>query len=531
MMESNTLNLCHKLIEANKDYQYTKTFTRHLKDLDTLDKEVFRFNDKMADMYILILQTFVHSKGILANQPIKLEDWQKASIGIAFGWEIKNSKGKWVRRFNTVLYYMARKQGKSLLSAALAITDSLIRPQHGSEIAMIATKADQAKLVWEEINKMTRKHPELKNYYRQVGNKIHSKMDEGTIYFLGRDSKTLDGLNISIVVADEVHAMGNSDLIDVCKSSQGAREQPLRIYISTAGFNLASPLVPELEHSRKVLDGTIVDERYFAFLAEPNAGDEPYSLDTLRKSNPNINVSVDEEFLLGEMDKYLNIFVNASEEFINIKDWKRCSVDTRPNIDFSEIKSILIGADLSVNDDLTAIITAYVTYEDTMYKKFRAPLVEWVREGHLRTTKGQTIDYNEIYDVIVSKIDEASKEGVEVEVYYDAFKFRAIKSRLENELSFMEAFPVPQGYLTLSEPLSLLSNYIRTEKLTHLNNPVMNWNVSNVAVTRDSYGNQKIDKSNQYRKIDGVAALGNIFVGLLPKLSKEETSNEIYWGS
>jgi len=556
---SNTLEYCKSLIELNKDYQYTKTFTRHLRDLDTLDKEVFRFNDKLADMYILVLQSFVHSKGELANQPIILEDWQKASIGIAFGWEIKNSKGKWVRRFNTVLYYMARKQGKSLLSAALAITDSILRQQWGSEIAMIATKADQAKLVWGEIDKMVKKHPEFKSLFKQTGNKIYSKIDDGTIYFLGRDSKTLDGLNISIIVADEVHAMAGPDLIDVCKSSQGAREQPLRIYISTAGFNLASPLVPELEHSRKILDDTIKDERYFAFLAEPSKDDEPYSIETLRKSNPNINVSVSEEFLIGEMNsakdmpnlrtnyltKYLNVFVNASEEFINVKDWKSCASTERPEIDFNEIKTILVGCDLSTNDDLTGIVTAYVNYDDSVYiesdifmpetrvdelaKKFRVPLAQWVKNGNLRTTKGNIIDYNEIYDVIKSKIDEATNEGVDIEVHYDAYKFKSIKSRLENEIGFEEAYPVNQGFVTLSEPLSLLANYIRNGKITHLNNVVMNWNISNVVVKRDNYGNQMIDKSNQYRKIDGVAALANIFVGLLPKLSQEETTNEIFF--
>ena len=552
--QDSTTTLCHRLLQSPiKDYSYAKTFQRHLNDLQYLDPAKYRFNPTKADAYVEILQTFRHSKGAKAGQPLLLEDWQKASIGIAMGWEKLNANNRWVRRFNTLLFFMARKQGKSLLSAGLALTDSLIRSQKGAEIAMIATKADQAKLVWNEIDQMTRTHKDLKKYYHRANNTIYSKLDNGRIFPLGRDSKTLDGLNLSIIVADEVHAMASSELLDVCKSSQGAREQPLTIMISTAGFNLASPLIPELDHARQVLNGTIKDEDYFAFLAEPNPEDDPYSIDTLRKANPNLGVSVSEEFLLKEaqnaqqrpelrinyLTKYLNRFVNSSEEFISIEDWKACTLKEPYRTD--NPKAILIGCDLSVNDDLTAIVTGFLDFEDNLYietevflpeerideleKKFRAPLREWAKTGHLSTTHGSVIDYDEIYQNLAKKVQTYP----EAEIYYDAFKFKSIKSALENKLGFSQAYPVNQGFLTLNEPLALMSTYIRTHRLRHLNNPVMNWCVSNTKVQRDSYGNMKIDKSDRYRKIDPVAALGNIFYGLIPKTKEEEGISEIVY--
>ena len=545
--------ICKKLIKENPDFQYTKTFKRHLNDLENLPQDRYRFNETLANLYIQILQTLKHSKGEKAGTPLLLEDWQKAAVGIAMGWEYKNNKGVWVRRFNTLLFYMARKQGKSLLTAGLSLVDSLIRPQAGSEIAMIATKADQAKLVWDEVYQMVQTHKDLKDKYHKVGNTLHSKIDNGKIYPLGRDSKSLDGLNISCICCDEYHAHPSTDLLDVCRSSQGAREEPLTIIISTAGFSLSSPLIPELEYARKILDGQLQDEHYFAFLAEPNPNDDRYLIETLKKSNPNMNVSVSEEFLLKQLEdaknrpelranyltKHLNIFVSASEEFISIKDWQYCEL----NHPIPEnIKTILIGCDLSVSDDLTAIITAAIDYEDNLYVidssfylpsdrieelalKFKAPLQDWVTNGYLKTTKGKTIDYDVIYEHLKETIEKY--QHLDVEIYYDAFKFKSIKNTLENKLGFKGAFPVNQGFLTLNEPLALMATYVRNQKLRHINNPVLNWNMSNLKIQYDSYGNMKPDKSSHYEKIDGAAALCNIFYGLLKHTKEEEAQDEI----
>ena len=560
----NISQLCYNEVKKNPNYFYTKTFTRHLKDIKELDKTRYRFNPIIANAYILFMESFQHSKGTKANTPLLLENWQKAVIGVSMGWEYLNDDNIWIRRFNTVNIFMARKNGKTILSAGLALADSVIRVQHGSEIVACATKRDQALLAWNEIHGMIKKHPDLKKSFRKVGNKLFSKLDEGTIYTLGRDSNNEDGLNISTLIVDEYHAHPNSAIKDVATSSMGARLQPLVIIISTAGFNTASPLIDELHHARNILNNNISDERYFAFVAEPKPQDKkdnPFALDTLRQSNPNIGVSVSEEFLtnvateaktrpdlkINYLTKYLNIFVNSAEDFLSIEDWKQCKApdDYEDTFSYDSIKAVYIGCDLSTNDDLTALVYAYVDFEDNMYiesrifqaedriieleKKYNAPLQQWIDEGYLTTTKGSYIDYDVIYEHMTEKIKEVEDNGIDIEVYYDAYKFKGIKARLENEYGFEKAFPVNQGFLTLSEPLTMMSSYIRQHKLLHKNNPINNWCVSNVTVLRDRYGNQMIDKSSQTRKIDFVAALGNIFVGLIPRLSEEEGESDVVW--
>lgn len=550
----NTLEMCKELVKLNPTYEYTKTFARHIRDVETLDKDKFRFNEELGLMYVRVLESFKHSKGELANTTIKLENWQKALVQIAFGWEYKNKNDKFIRRFSTVNIFLARKNGKTLLSAALAITDSLIRVQYGSEIVCIATKRDQALLAWKEMHGMITKHPDLRKKYRKVGNKLYSKLDEGSIYSLGRDSSTEDGLNVSIIIADEMHAFTDSRLLDVVQSSQGAREQPLTIIISTAGFNLASPLVNELDYSRQILNDTKKDEHYFAFLAESDTDADPFCIETLKQSNPNINVSVSEEFLTKEMlmakdrpdkltnylTKYVNRFVNASEYFIKAEDWKK-AVNT--DIDITQAKLLLIGADLSISDDMTSVASTWVFPDDSVHiesmhflpedtisnsqKKFRVPLQDWVNREVMQATKGNYIDYESVYKYIITQIKMAEDLGIDVEVHYDAFRFKQVKAALENEYDFTDAFPVNQGYLTQNEPIITIRNYIKSGMLTHNNNVVLNWHCGNVEVQSDSYGNLKFNKSDQFKKIDGMAAMANTFAGLLPHIKTQETEDEI----
>jgi len=140
---------------------YEKTFERHKKDLVAVEsgqKENLRFNKKLGLAYVYIKEQLKHYKGELAGQNIKLEDWQKRVIIIAFGWEKLNTKDRWVRRFNTIFIFIPRKNGKTLLASATVIADSIIRFEVGGEIVMFATKKNQAKLAYTGVQNMIDAH-------------------------------------------------------------------------------------------------------------------------------------------------------------------------------------------------------------------------------------------------------------------------------------------------------------------------------------------------------------------------------------
>jgi len=144
---------------------YEKTFERHRRDLAAVesgDKPNLRFNKSLGLKYIQIIESLKHYKGELAKQNIKLEDWQKKALAIAFGWEKLNSDNKWVRRFNTVFIFIPRKNGKTLIASAAIIADSILRFEIGGEVVMFATKRKQAKLAWTGVQKMVEAQKDLK---------------------------------------------------------------------------------------------------------------------------------------------------------------------------------------------------------------------------------------------------------------------------------------------------------------------------------------------------------------------------------
>ncbi len=559
--------LCEELVQKN-DYFYNTTFQRHLDDIERFkDDNDMRFNDKMAQIYIVVMESMKHFKGSeFAGKHFLMEDWQKAVIGISQGWEKRlkgknGKKDKWVRRFHTLNILVSRKNGKTFISAGLALADMMIRSEPQGEIVCIATKRDQAKIAWNGIDSMVKSHDDLKGNFSRTGTKLTYQRDGTTITTLGRDSSTEDGANYSFAVVDEYHAHSDAGLFDVTKSSMGARLQPIILIISTAGFNLGSPLVAEVEHARDILNGNVVDDGYFAFIAEPKQGADPFDIDTIRSANPNIGVSVSEEYLIQEsliakqrpeklvayLTKHLNIFVNASEVFIGTEEWKNCVKKPRDGKlrDINEATRMFIGTDLSISDDFTAVVKTY-QFEDNYLqvhlkvfipdsrvdersKRLKVPLETWIAQDYITLTKGKSINYETVYAYIAECIEEANELDIPVLHGYDPFKAKSIIARLENDLGFDDNLVVRQGFATMTEPLSMLKNYVKEEQMEIVFNPVLNWMASNIQVQYDDYGNMKVSKLNPIRKIDGIAALLNTLAIAIPYIEEQEESVEIFW--
>lgn len=531
--------LCNILLSEPKQYFYHKTFQRHLDDLKRFSgsKEI-RFSEEIAEKYIQIIESMHHYKGELAGTNLKLEVWQKAVIGILSGWEKKNDKGEWVRRFSTALIFIARKNGKSLFASAFALADNIIRREQGAEIWFGASKRDQAKLCWDGVDQIINHHPHLRPFKHVAYSTIHFKMNDAVFKTLGRDSKSEDGFSASIGVMDELHAHPDRGIFDIVASSMGARKQPLMLIITTAGFNLESPLVPEYEHGKAILNGTTEDDDYFAFISEPDLDriedDDSYrfSLDALQASNPNIGVSIKEEFLLktatdaqkrpdllnNYLVKHLNMFVAQDQIYIPLDRWKKCKVETPPDVSKAIYK--FIGLDLSLSDDFTSKSVLYMFEKNSFYltthhyipektideagRKLRVPLRKWVNEGYITATKGDTIDADYIYQDIKADI-ECAGDAI-VEIGYDPNRAKYLISKIENDMGFTNNVKVVQSPYVLTEPTKLLLDIVKRGELTYENNPVTTWHVSNMSVDIKPDGRMIPDKSNQNRKIDGVAS-------------------------
>ncbi len=130
---------------------YQKTFIRHEVDKTAVEKgekPKLRFNKPLGLLYVTIIQQLKHYKGAKAGELVKLEDWQKKTIAILFGWQRQKADGTWVRRFRVAFIFMPRKNGKTIFGAACGIADMIVREEQGGEVVFFATKRDQAKLAY-----------------------------------------------------------------------------------------------------------------------------------------------------------------------------------------------------------------------------------------------------------------------------------------------------------------------------------------------------------------------------------------------
>jgi len=541
----------------NKPY-YEKTFERHRNDLADVEsgkRDDIRFIKKIGLAYIAVIEQLRHFEGELAGQRIKLEEWQKKVLVILFGWRkkaldghgdpiVQNGKIKWIRRFNTAFFFIARKNGKSVLASGVAIAEAVLSVEKGNQIVSFATKKDQAKIVWFGCEKMISQNRDLQKNTTISYTKITINPTQTTIKPLGRDSKTEDGLSIGLGIGDEIHAAADRSMINVVESSMSARVQPLMFYITTAGFNRYSPGYEEYKYAKKVMDGAVDDDSYFAFIAELDKDDDPFDEKVWHKANPNLGVSKKYDFMRKQakqatirtetknnfLVKDLNRWANATEGFFDYTYWKACEVDT---IDTSKAIAVICGVDLSRTDDFTATAETYIFENGTYYttqhyyipknnleereRELRVPLTKWVLEGYITATDGDTIDFDYIEKDLISRIDEGVNE-----ICYDPYKASRLVVNIEKKTGFDGFVQIRQGFLSISEPTFDFKDLLKTKKLLHDKNPVTNWMVSNLEVVYDPTGNVKPNKSDNNKKIDGCAAIINTLARVAVYKEKKE---------
>src|SRR5215471_11895554 len=196
---------------------------RHLRDLETGKKRRIWFHPEQAAYAIEFFGYLNHSKGEWAGQPITLQPWQQFAVGSMFGWKKTNG----FRRFRAAYSEVARKNGKSTALAGVGVYCLVADREPGGEVYCAATKKDQARIIFGEAQRMVRASPELRSKVSVF--KLNMSVDQTSSKFepLSSDERTLDGLNPSCVLIDELHKHRSRALIDVLDTALGARRQPL----------------------------------------------------------------------------------------------------------------------------------------------------------------------------------------------------------------------------------------------------------------------------------------------------------------
>lgn len=506
---------------------------RHMEDMKKAERRgfAFYFDEEEADHAISFFPTLLkHSKGSeWAGKPLHLEDWQCFIIGCVYGWK-KRANG--LRRFRTAYIQVARKNGKSCVLSGVGLFGLIADGEPGAEVYSAATKKDQARIIFDEASRMVKASPSISKVLEVYRGSIAMPATNSKFLPLASDEDTLDGLNISTALIDELHAHKTRGVWDVIDTATGARQQPLLWCITTAGTNRFGICYEQYERCIKMLDGVTEEDSLFAYIAQIDKDDDWRDESCWIKANPNLGVSVNLDDLRTKaktaMDipaaqnnflcKHLNVWVNQTVRWMDMEKWK-VSPENPPIKTIEELKGkcCIGGMDLSATTDLTsinlefnlpdgyvAVISHSFMPEDRVSdaeKRDNVPYSAWIRMGYITATPGEVVDY----EWIKSYIAEQAIEYQINEICFDPWNATQVANDLANEGFTM--IECRQGYKSLSEPTKNIMALVLMKKLIHFENPVLTWAISNAVVTMDPAGNIKLDKSKTTMRIDPAMAL------------------------
>lgn len=495
---------------------------RHLRDLETLTGYVWEpwRGDQVVQFFETVL---MHTKGEWSNQPIRLQPWQVFILSLLVSWR----RADGYRRFRTAFVELPRGNSKSTMAAGLALWLTFFDGEPGAETYAIATKREQARIVFDAAKRMVELSPALKKRIQMREHNLHSRASASKFMPLGADANTLDGLRAQCVIADEVHAHPTSSLINVMITSMGTRRQPLLLEITTAGVNKTGPWWAHREYTSRVLDRVHEDETWFGLMACADPEDDWTQEATWIKANPNWNVSVKPDFIQSECKKaqvmplYQNDFrrlhlgqlVQQEDRVIDLDRWRACGGP----IDWASLKTVPCwgGLDLSTTTDISAFVLVWMVDdlcylqphfwipEDRMRDRShrdRVPYDVWAERGYLQTTPGNVIDHRFIRAAIL----DLCEQWRVTEIGYDPWS--AIETATQLEEQGITMVPIRQGFGSLAEPTKRLITMVEGGTLRHGDHPVLDWMADNLAVELDAAGNIKPSKKKARERIDGIAA-------------------------
>src|SRR5690554_2605938 len=382
-------------------------------------KDPWVFDVERASRPIQFIETFCRqSKGRWIGQPLKLELWQKALLQAVFGFVHKETG---LRRCREFVLLIGRKNGKSTLLAGIGLYMLVGDGEGGPEVYCVATKRDQARIVFTEAVNMISQSPALRKHIRKRKTDLYFPVVFGKVEPLASESNSLDGLNSHCVIIDELHAIKDRNLYDVMKQSMVARQQPLLTMITTAGFVRECIYDDIYDYACRVLDGVVEDERFLAFLYELDDRSEWTDFRAWEKANPGLGTIKSYEELAANVERAkndANFLPTVLTKDFNVREtvagtWLTFEqINNEETFALSEIENsyAVTGTDLSSTTDLSCatilvmkpdgkkyVLEQYFLPEELIEqrtKEDRIPYDRWYERGLLTLCPGNKVDYS-----------------------------------------------------------------------------------------------------------------------------------------
>lgn len=534
----NYIQQYYEAIEQKKVIVSTRVEKQYKKLIqDIQGHEKYYFDENKANKPIEFIEKFCkHSKGEWAGKPVKLELFQKAYISALFGFVDKQTG---YRRYKESLFYVARKNGKSTMLSGIILYMMIADSEGGSECFCVASKKDQARLVFDEVHNMVKQSPALTRHIKKRKTDLYFNATLSRLQPLGKNSDTLDGLNSHCVVMDELHSIKDRNLYEVMKQSMSARRQPLLLMITTAGTIRECIFDDMYEYACNIVDGTFQDDTFLTILYELDKKEEWTDEEAWAKANPalgtikkldDLKVKVEKakvspNDLTGVLTKDFNIRDTVSSAWLTFDD-----IYNPETFDINDFKNCYAigGADLSITTDLTCA-TLLLMDKDT-HKRYihqmywlpasnfhkrvneeKIPYDKWLEQGYLRLCEGNSINYADVTAWFIEMLNKF--EITPLWVYYDSYSAKYWVEEMENYGFKMER--CIQGAKTLSLPMQMMGADLQAKKINYNNHPMLKWCLTNTGIQTDRNGNiVPVKNQSAKMRIDGMASMLDAYVGL-----------------
>lgn len=515
-----------------------------------LERKEFYYDPKRADHAISWIETHCfHTEGDLAPGPLKLELWQKAALACMFG--IVDENG--LRQFREIFWVLSRKQGKSLLASAVG-RYIWCNDGFGARVYCVAPKLDQAEIVYNNVWTMTQLDPEWqeKEALRKERDAHKRRLNEddptqekhrqtdliipatnSTFKKIAFSAKRSDGFNPSLTILDEVAAwegVAGNRQYEVIKSGMGARKEPMMLSISTAGYVSDGPYDELMKRSTAFLLGSSKERRLLPFIYQIDDVENWNDINELRKSNPNLGVSVSVDYLLEEiaiaeqslskkaefMCKYCCIKQNSSQAWLDAQTVEKTVSEPLRLEDFRNTYAVM-GIDLSRTTDLTCatlvierdgILNVFARFYLPREKieeataRDNVPYRAYIQRGLLFESGDNFVDYHDVVNWVRELI-------VDLKIYplmvgYDRYSASYMVQELKD--GGVRVDDVFQG-TNLTPIIRTVEGLMKDGKIRIGDNDLLKIHFLNSALKMDAENERvKLIKISQTAHVDGMAA-------------------------
>lgn len=487
-----------------------------------LARDDIYFDEKGFNECVDFIATMKHFLGKSAGKPFILEPFQEFLTANLF---LKYKKTGF-RVCTDVYVQVSRKCGKDAYMAALAIYLMVMEGEASPEIVCAANSTDQARILFNYIDMFSKSIDRNENVIQHYRNFVKTPFNNGVCKVISSDASRADGMNISAFFCDEFHEAKDRKMYDVLKSSQGMREAPLAIIITTAGFNLEGPCHDMYELAVEVLSGVKEMDNFFPFIWQLDPDDDWTDPKNFIKCQPNLGVTVTEEFMLAEINKAkvdptaetgvktktLNIWCTSELTWIKPEVMVKVMKDIKLE-DYTGYPCI-IGVDLSSVNDMSAISVlipienkriffnyAFLPYDTYKEHPNRALYEKFHKAGELDITPGNVIDHS----AITEKIAWINTVCPVIAIYYDPYNSSQWAVNM-TELGY-NIQPYSQNIGNMTRPTKEFQRLVLSGEMVMQKSSNFLWQIMGASIKEDHNQNIKVVKTSYNRqKIDCVIA-------------------------